>query len=64
MFKISTRTCMLLTYNKNIDELFFFCDPLTSFTLCEGADVHSFVLWLNWVDVQTPIRKLCDSCLI
>ena len=59
---------LLLTYDKNIDSLFVCCNPFTSFTLSEGADVCSIVFLVNWIDVQTPImgvyRKLAESSLV
>ena len=55
--------CLLLTYNRNINYLIFFCGSLRSFSLSESADVFSFIFWANWIDMQTPIRKLFNSSL-
>ena len=55
---------LLLTYDKNIDRLFFCCNPFTSFTLFEGTGVCSIVSRKNWIDNQTSIKKLGEPSLM
>lgn len=55
---------LLLTYDKNIDGLFFCCNSFTSFTLFEGTDVCSIVSRKNRIDIQTSIRKLGEPSLV
>ena len=59
---VNKRIILLLTYDRNIDDFLFYCNPVTSFSLFQGTGVFSLVLPVNWIDLQTSIRKCTKPC--